>query len=140
MTIGIKLGQITDEIGSSDFFHSFFSTIAGNLEPEGWGSRFPTMMNTFYAGKLEKHDVQAALSELDEITSSLQRIRPDQVIWDYADRTKLPPWGSNISDEIESLGNYFVTSTGRQLIPLIREVFLEAMNGEAGGAIEVISY
>lgn len=53
MTIGIKLGQITDEIGSSDFFHSFFSTIAGNLEPEGWGSRFPTMMNTFYAGKLE---------------------------------------------------------------------------------------
>jgi len=140
MTIGIKLGQITDEIGSSAFFHSFFSTIAGNLEPEGWGSRFPTMLKTFYAGRLEKRDVEKALLELDEIESSLRHIRPDQVIWDYMDRAMLPPWGGNISSEIENLGNYFVTSTGRQLIPLIREVFLEAMSGKDGEAIEVVSY
>ncbi|MFI8571823.1 Imm70 family immunity protein [Stenotrophomonas bentonitica] len=140
MTTGIKLGQITDEIGSSDFLYSFFSTIAGNLEPDGWGSRFPTMMKTLYAGRLERRDVQEALRELDEIASSLQHMRPDQVIWDYEDRARLPPWGSDISGEIENLGNYFVTSTGRQLVPLIREIFVEAMNGKAGEAIEIVSY
>ena len=44
MAVGLKLGSITDEIGTSDFFHSFFLTIAGNLEPKGWGTKFPVIM------------------------------------------------------------------------------------------------
>ncbi|MGA6148269.1 Imm70 family immunity protein [Stenotrophomonas sp. NPDC077461] len=41
MTIGIRFGQMTDEIGSADFLYCFFSAITVNLEPSGWGSRFP---------------------------------------------------------------------------------------------------
>jgi hypothetical protein len=38
--------------GGEDFWlHSFFSTIAYQLEPEGWGSRFPALMNELYAGR-----------------------------------------------------------------------------------------
>ncbi len=36
MGVGIQLGRITDEIGSGAFLHAFFSTISGNLEPNGW--------------------------------------------------------------------------------------------------------
>jgi hypothetical protein len=50
MGVGIQLGRITDEIGSGDFLYAFFSTITGNLEPDGWGSRFPILMRQLYAG------------------------------------------------------------------------------------------
>lgn len=42
MAVCIKVGSIIDEIGTSDFFHAFFSTVSYNLE-EAWGSRFPVL-------------------------------------------------------------------------------------------------
>ena len=59
MDVGIKLGSITDEVGSFDFFNAFFCTIAGNLEPIGWGTRFPNLMTKLYAGKLDQPDAGA---------------------------------------------------------------------------------
>ena len=86
MAVGIKLGSITDEIGTSDFFNAFFSTIAGNLEPQGWGTRFPILMKTLYAGELQQSDARAALKELDEVSSELAALPAAKVIWDIEDR------------------------------------------------------
>ena len=64
MTVGIKVGSNTDKIGSPAFLHAFFSTISGNLEPNGWGSRFPAIMNKLYQGSISALEVTAAIEEL----------------------------------------------------------------------------
>lgn len=136
MTVGIKVGSITDEIGTSDFFHAFFSTVSGTLEKQ-WGERFPSLMQ-LYTGSLPFNLAPAALAELGDIRSKLAGFSPDCVIWDVEDRAKMPPWGSNISTDITSLGNYFVTSTGRDLIALLQEA-LEASRDEQQTA-EIVRY
>ena len=138
MTIGMKLGSITDEVGSFSFLHAFFSTVSGNLEPEGWGSRFPMLLQRLYAGKLEAIDAAEARAELRNIAKGLSELGPDKVIWNLDDRTLQPPWGNVISPEITSLANYFVTSTGRDLVQIMEEIFDEQV--QSGGTVEVVSY
>jgi hypothetical protein len=80
MGVGLQVGRVISEVGTSEFFHSFFSTISGNLEPEGWGTRFPTLMHKLYAGELTQPHAAAALGELDEASYELSRLPIDQVI------------------------------------------------------------
>jgi len=125
MAVGVKVGSITDEIGTSDFFHAFFSTVSHNLE-ERWGSRFPALMDYLYQGELEAGLAEKAVVELHELRNELSHLDPSKVVWDVEDLSKQPPWGSDISPEIESLANYFVTSTGRDLISTLIEALDEA--------------
>lgn len=111
------------QIGSGDFFHSFFSTVAYHLENKKWGSRFPVIMNKLYQGRINCSDADNAINELNIIKKELQDFSPDKVIWDIDDLSKQPPWGNNISDDITDLSNYFATSDGEDLI----EVFFKAL-------------
>ena len=138
MTIGIQLGSIIDEVGTPAFLHAFFSTISGNLEPQGWGSRFPALLSKLYSGRLDASDATKARAELRIITDELTRLPPDRVIWDVEDRSARPLWGDNIAPDITSLANYFVTSTGRDLIQLLDEVLEE--QERSGGTAEVVTY
>ena len=65
MAVGVKVGSITDEIGTDDFFHAFFSTVSGSLEVR-WGERFPALKQ-LYDGSLPPDQASAALAELAEI-------------------------------------------------------------------------
>ncbi len=67
MGVGIKVGSITDEIGTSDFFHAFCSTVSANLEKDGWASRFPNILGKLYQGSLDANLANSALSELNQI-------------------------------------------------------------------------
>lgn len=136
MTIGLKLGNVTDEIGSPDFFHSFFSTIHHHLEDGTWGSGFPVLLNELYQGTLAASSAPMALDELTRVSGELAALPPDQVIWDIDDLMAQPPWGRDVSPDITDLSNYFVTSTGRDLILTIKEA-LESLI-EDGGIIEIV--
>ena len=136
MTIGIELGSITDEIGTSDFFFAFFSTISGNLEPKGRGSRFPVLMEKLYKGEVAQGDAVKALSELEIVNKELASLSVDKVIWDIQDRKKMPPWGNNISPDITNLSNYFVTSSGRDFMFSLKEIFEELR--DRGGLAKVV--
>lgn len=138
MAVGIKLGNITDEIGTSDFLYAFFSTVSGNLEPKGWGSRFPTLMKKLYADELYQADAAAALSELNSVSNELAVLPKEKIIWNIDDRKKVPPWGSNIASTITDLSNYFITSTGRDLITILREVLEELRY--SGGVAKIVNY
>lgn len=137
MAIGIQLGSITDEVGTSEFFYAFFSTVSGNLEPSGWGSRFPILLNRLYAGELTQSDAGEALRELSQISSELSELPASKVIWNIEDPSCSPPWGENIADTITDLSNYFVTSTGRDLIFMLREIFEELKN--CGGTARLVT-
>jgi len=138
MTIYLALGNVSDEVGSPDFFHAFFSTISGNLEPAGWGSRFPVLMRELYRGELARPSAGKARTELAAIHTELQALPPDRVIWDIEDRSKRPPWGNDISPEITDLSNYFVTAAGRDLVEIIAECLEELQSG-VGGTLKVVS-
>ena len=142
MTVGLKLGSIIDEIGEQDFFYSFFSTVAYRLEKGEWGSRFPCLLKNLYQGNLEQKDAEQALDELNIITVELSKVSPNKVspnkvIWDIENINKHPPWGSNISCDITDLSNYFITSTGRDLISVLRECLEELR--DHGGLLEILS-
>lgn len=138
MTLYLQLGNVSDEIGSPDFLHAFFSTISGTLEPAGWGTRFPALMGEFYRGELTRASASSARAELAAIRAELQSLPPDRVIWDIEDRSKRPPWGNDISAQITDLSNYFVTSAGRDLIGLVAEC-LEELQSSADGTLKVVS-
>lgn len=137
MAIGFNVGRITDELGSAEFFHAFFSTIAARLETQ-WGARFPVLMTRLYEGELKQEESANALAELEIIRSELASFAPHQVVWDFEDRSKSPPWGSNIAATITDLSNYFVTSTGRDLIATLREGIEELR--DRGGVGRIVQY
>lgn len=139
MGVGIELGSITDEIGSDAFLYAFFSTITGNLEPAGWGTRFPIIMHTLYGGTLPQKDGAGALAEIRIIRNELAHLPPDRVIWSLENRTLQPPWSSNISKDINNLADYFVTAHGRDLIMLLIEV-LEELAGGGEACARIVSY
>jgi hypothetical protein len=121
MAVGITVGSITDEIGAPSFVHAFFSTISAHCEPKGWGTRFPHLMKELYQGHLAYQHALVALDELAQAKAVLSQLPPSKVVWDIEDRKAQPPWGNNIADEITSLGNYFVSSSGRDVFALLEE-------------------
>lgn len=136
MSVGVRVGSIVSEIGASSFFNAFFSTIKGLLEPEGAGTRFPIISGEFYEGHVSANQIDQAIAELKIIKNELSKFPPAAVIWDIDDRSKAPPWGTNISSDITSMGNYFVTSTGRDLLDTLFETFEYAKKKGADVMIE----
>ena len=125
--VGFKVGCIWYEIGAASFLHSFFSTVAYNLEGGNWGTRFPVIMNELYQGELANANVPNAKVELNTIESELKNLSPDKVIWDMEDLGKQPPWGTRISNQITDLSNYFVTSDGRDFLTIFRKALDDAI-------------
>lgn len=117
--VGFKVKFYWYQIGSGDFLHAFFSTVAYNLENMKWGSRFPVIMKELYQGHLPKEHVDAAIGELAVISAELRDLSPVHVIWDIEDLSKQPPWGNDISEDITDLSNYFVTSDGEDFLTIL---------------------
>ena len=126
MSVALNVEDRSWEVGSSQFLHAFFSTVAVRLEEGRWGSRFPTLMRELYSGSLPTGRAADALRELDEIQRGLFALPADQVVWDAEDRTARPPWGDQIAPTITNLGNYWWTSDGRDLFAVLREALVTA--------------
>lgn len=77
----------------------------------------------------------AAIQELKLIKEELAAFAPSKVVWDIEDLSKRPPWGADIAQEINSLANYFVTSTGRDLISTLIEALDDAAVHKKSAAI-----
>lgn len=114
------------EIGSDSFFYCFFSTVSANLEPRGWGTRFPIVMKKLYGGSVDISDVPELGHELMTIRTELKKYPASKVVWNFEHREARPPWGSKISKGIIDLSNYFVTSDGRDLFAVFSTAIAEA--------------
>ena len=136
MGVGFKVGSVVTEVGTGEFLHSFFSTVSHHLEKEGWGSRFPEIMNELYQGKLSHEKAQKVIDDLGLIRRELKAYPPDAVIWDIEAPDATPPWGDNISDSITSLADYFVTSGGKDLFEVLFECFEYSAHHDADVTIK----
>lgn len=128
MAVGFKVKYYWFQIGSGDFLHSFFSTICLRLENGEWGSKYPTLMKSLYQGTLKHEFINDAINELVEIKKGLEKLPPQETVWDIENLELMPPWGNNISSEITNLSNYFVTSEGENLITLLSNALNKAKN------------
>ena len=106
-------------IGTGDFFYSFFSTVGVLLEREGWGSRFPAIMNELYWGRLPNEHLDEAEEELAEIRAELKKYPRTKPIWDFEDPSQAPPWEVEYPDFVTDLSNAFVTASGKVLLDII---------------------
>ena len=107
------------EVGSPPFLHCFFSTVSANLEPAGWGTRFPVLKNKLYQGNVPAKELPKLRNELNTAHKELKKYPPSKVVWDIENRELKPPWGENISKHITDLSNYFVTSDGKDLFNVL---------------------
>jgi hypothetical protein len=126
MAIGFKARYYWYQIGHGDFLHAFFSTISYHLESDGWGSKYPCLLKNLYYGRLDFEDIPRAREEVIEIRSRLMDYKPSSIIWDIENLSKQAPWGNNISSSITNLGNYFITSDGRDLFDVLLKVLEDA--------------
>ncbi|MFV9423782.1 Imm70 family immunity protein [Microbacterium sp. S1037] len=113
------MGPIAYPIGRADFLGSFFDTVTVRLEGGTRGSRFPTLAALYGDGELSPDAAQLARAELANVERELRRHPSADVVWDIDKPDVSPPWGSDIADTITSLGDYFVTADGRQLIAVM---------------------
>ncbi|ASB87372.1 MULTISPECIES: immunity 70 family protein [Bacillus] len=138
MAVGFKVKYYWYQVGHGDFLHSFFSTVSYHLEENGWGSKYPFLLNDLYQGKLESENIGKALEELEDIKERLKNYSPSQVVWDIEDISKRPPWGDNISEEITDLSNYFVTSDGEDFINILKSALEKGLKTNSDVYIESI--
>lgn len=124
--VGFKVKYYWFQIGSEDFLFLFFSTVAYNLENQKWGTKFPVIMNELYLGELNSSHISEAINELKRIKQGLAKYSPDKVVWDIKNLSAQPPWGTNTSDDITNLSNYFVTSDGEDFITIFNHALLKA--------------
>ena len=90
MAVDLRVGDATDLLGSADFVHAFFATVAARAEGGHWGSHYAAVMNDLYSGVLPASQVAAARTELEEIEQELARFPPSDVVWD-AERPNARP-------------------------------------------------
>ncbi|MGG1146916.1 immunity 70 family protein [Bacillus wiedmannii] len=136
MATGFKADFLWYRLGTSDFVHSFFSTISYHLEKEGWGTKYPHLMKELYSGKLPLENIPKAIKEAKEIHEKLKLFSPSEVVWDIEDLSKQPPWGDDISSDITDLSNYFVTSGGKDMFEMLFKACNEALELEVDLEIE----
>ncbi len=135
MALALRVGEKSFTIGTPSFLKAWFSTIARRLEKGGWGTQFPIIMRSLYGGAIPYAEAANALGELERIRVQLSALPPDQVVWDFEDPSARPPWGNQISSEITSLANYFVTSDGKDLLEVLRAALGESLRTKRDVAI-----
>jgi hypothetical protein len=135
VAVALRVGDRRWEVGTGDFFHAFFSTISYHLEPEGWGTHFPVLMDSLYQGSLGTDQADPALLELSEAKKGLAGLPPSRMVWDIENLAASPPWGDTISEDIKNLAGYFITSDGKDLFEVLSHA-LTSVN-ETGGDLTV---
>jgi hypothetical protein len=136
MIVGIKHRYVITEIGTADFLHAVFSTISGNLEPNGWGTQFPVLMKKLYFEELTQSDARPALMELGTIIEGLSKLSIDSIVWDAADHSKRPSPVDKERCGATILSDYFITTTGREFLPTLEELLIDLR--DAGGTLKVV--
>lgn len=119
MPLGLHVGDLTWRVGSPDLLHAFFSTVSVRLEPLGWGTRFPALMNELYDGELPPGRVETALSELLLARRELSLLPPSRVVWDADVPDAPPPWGNDVAPGAPDASRCFYTDDGKDLFDVL---------------------
>ncbi|NPC91939.1 hypothetical protein HOO54_06865 [Bacillus sp. WMMC1349] len=138
MTVGFRVDCFFYEAGHGDFVHSFFSTISYYLEKDGWGTKYPLLMNDLYYDQLRWSDVPVARENLKKIEKELSKLPPEKVIWDIQDLSKSPSWENNINTKVTDVSNYFATSDGKTFFEVLYKAMEASEEEKCDMTIQII--
>lgn len=138
MVIAFRQKSVLTIIGPGGLLHAFFSTVAMRLENGKWGSRFPLIMNGLHRGSLPEEHAKAAMKEAVQIRDELKQLPPLQVVWDFEEPGKPPPFGTVVGSHVKSIAQYFVTDTGRNLVDEVIDNLESQI--EFGGPLEIVPF
>jgi 2,3-bisphosphoglycerate-dependent phosphoglycerate mutase len=120
-------------VGEDDFLHSFFSTIAYQVEKEGWGSRFPALVGELYRGRMPAERVPEARRELETIRRELSELPPEARVYDYDEPNRETPWP--VPPGAGSLADCFLTATGKNMLDVLARAL--DVGEETGAPVEI---
>jgi hypothetical protein len=132
MAISILIRNRSLTIGDPSLLKAWFSSIYVLLEGKKWGRLYPIIMRELYTGALDAASIEQACVELKQIQAGFKGFSPQDLVWDFEKLDARPPWDNHISDNITSLSNYFVTSSGEDLFQVFEQAFQEAQRSRVG--------
>ena len=118
--IFLTVGGEARPLASQAIVEAFFATVSYRLEPDGWSSRFPVVLNRLYSSRFEPQDCDAALRELDVIERELKTLPPERAIASLRNLARLDDARLTINRGAANLFEYFVTADGQT--PILREL------------------
>lgn len=121
------------QLAPPEIIEALFATISYRLEPGGRGTRFPIVMNSLFAGRLDSEDAGAALTELGHIEAGLRELPPDRVVWSLTDLRRFDDSTLPVSHSAANVYEYFVAEDGRPLLAHVREGVERSLG--AGGSM-----
>ncbi len=136
MPLDLMVGDDHWSVGSPELLHAFFSTVSVRLEPSGWGTRFPALMDDLYQGELLPDRVETAMSELLLARRELAFRPPSQVVWDVDEPHAPAPWGDALTGAPD-LSKCFYTDDGRDLFDVLL-VALMRLRSVAGESLRIV--
>lgn len=111
---------------------ALFSTISYRLEPNGWATRFPTVLDRLREGRLESGAAARALEELEHIGAELRRLPVDRVVWSMQDLRKRDDSGEPVRRDAPNVFDYFVAFDGRPILTCLADALQKSrMSGDA---------
>jgi len=113
------------EFAPDHIMKALASTISYRLEPEGWSSRFPFVLDHLLAGRLSPSEGSAAIAELEAIEWGLKRVPRDSVVWDRNDRRRRDDSREEVCHTARDASEYFLARSGRPLLHELKEAVHE---------------
>ncbi len=104
------------EIKVREILHALFSTVSHNLEPNGWGTRFPILFNQIYLGKLYPTNTREALKEIQVVRHELKSVSTANIIWCIQNPEKGVPSSYRYNKQTKTSADWFLTTTGRDFL------------------------
>ncbi len=96
------------------------------MEPGGWATRFPIVLDHLLAGRLTPEQADAAVTELARLGTELEALAPDLAVASLSDLAKVSASLIPVNHAASSLATYFVAVDGRPLLDVLREAALRA--------------
>lgn len=134
--ICLRLGAEAAIVGLEAQFYALMSTVSINLEPRGWGTKYPMLMRRLYPGLLNAADVRAALEELADIDGKLAKLKPAHLVWDITDRVAQPD-PAQVWLGAPCLGDVFRAPNGERMMDVLRMALITAMKANADVRVEL---
>lgn len=113
-----------DDIAPDQIMRAVSATISYRLEPNGWASRFPAVLDLLQERRLEASRADQALIELGQIEAELRALPPGRVVWSLDDLRVRNDSKQPVNRSAKNIYDYFVASDGTPVVNKLREIVL----------------
>lgn len=129
--ISLTVGDDARPLAAQAVVEAFFATVSYRLEPDGWSSRFPVVLNRLYSSRFEPQDVDAALQELDIIERELKTLPPERAIASLRNLARLDDAQLTVNRGAANLLEYFTAADGKTpILQQLRQAVLTARQNQ----------